>query len=269
MPQTQMGGAAVPDGPSPGPLGDCPLPSSHQFPLRQQPPHPHLMTLLSPFFLCLFLLRLSPALPCLPPILQARTRRPHRLLRVRSRSCCCWRPRSTQLASSTGRLTPTCAPSGRASRATSLAWCRRCEPAVLSSAGPQQYDISLAYNACAWDCRMCCARCLPQPACLPRDPRSLAPPHHLPHPTLLPLPRCVLCSVLMNTALGGQLPLDAGLWSELRSVQNLNLANTGLSGFLPAQIDGLTTVQFISLGGNQLEGELGCCLLVFLFVLCS
>lgn len=58
----------------------------------------------------------------------------------------------------------------------------------------------------------------------------------------------------MDKPLGGQLPLDEGLWAELSSLSNLNLANTGISGFLPPQMGALKAAQFITLGGNDLEG---------------
>ena len=40
----------------------------------------------------------------------------------------------------------------------------------------------------------------------------------------------------------------------LFGLQNLNLYNTGLTGFLPKEMSRLTTIQFISLGNNKLEG---------------
>lgn len=42
---------------------------------------------------------------------------------------------------------------------------------------------------------------------------------HLALLSCCPAPRVPCCSDLMNVQLGGQLPLDAGLWSELRSLQ--------------------------------------------------
>jgi len=68
-------------------------------------------------------------------------------------------------------------------------------------------------------------------------------------------PAYIACSVLMDTPLNGGLPLDEDLWTELRTLQNLNLRNTGLSGFLPSQMAALDTIQFLSLGDNKLEGE--------------
>ncbi len=38
------------------------------------------------------------------------------------------------------------------------------------------------------------------------------------------------------------------------TLQNLNLYGTGLTGFLPKEMSRLTTIQFISLGDNKLEG---------------
>lgn len=112
----------------------------------------------------------------------------------------------------------------------------------------------------------------------------------------------------MDIPLGGQLPLDRGLWQQLstlqarrppqlpppacaaaaglapcpshlparaalplmrsfpsplfQTAQNLNLFNTGLSGFVPPQMSELSTLQFLSLGRNKLEGARRALLLI-------
>lgn len=61
---------------------------------------------------------------------------------------------------------------------------------------------------------------------------------------------------LQGKGLEGQLPLDEGLWNNLNSLQNFNVAENALSGFLPPQMSVLSNVEYLSVGSNQLESVL-------------
>ena len=56
-------------------------------------------------------------------------------------------------------------------------------------------------------------------ACSPASQRLHSFHLHFALLSCCPAPCVPCCSDLMNVQLGGQLPLDAGLWSELRSLQ--------------------------------------------------
>jgi len=61
---------------------------------------------------------------------------------------------------------------------------------------------------------------------------------------------------LQGQGLQGQLPLDEGLWKNLNTVQNINLAQNSISGFLPPQMSALNSLEYFSVGSNQLESIL-------------
>ena len=61
---------------------------------------------------------------------------------------------------------------------------------------------------------------------------------------------------LQGLELQGQLPLDENLWSTLSSLQNVNLANNQVSGFLPPQLSAVEDLEYISVRGNNLESPL-------------
>ncbi|WPT13198.1 Leucine-rich repeat receptor-like serine/threonine-protein kinase BAM2 [Picochlorum sp. SENEW3] len=61
---------------------------------------------------------------------------------------------------------------------------------------------------------------------------------------------------LQNKGLQGQLPLDESLWSNLNTLQNINLAQNAISGFVPPQISNVDALEYLSFSGNQLESIL-------------
>lgn len=61
---------------------------------------------------------------------------------------------------------------------------------------------------------------------------------------------------LQGLGLQGQLPLDQTLWSTLNTVQNINLANNNISGFLPPQMAEDTALMYLTLRDNQLSSPL-------------
>ena len=61
---------------------------------------------------------------------------------------------------------------------------------------------------------------------------------------------------LQGKGLEGQIPLDEGLWSNLNALQNFNVAENSLSGFLPHQMSVLSDLEYLSVASNQLESVL-------------
>lgn len=61
---------------------------------------------------------------------------------------------------------------------------------------------------------------------------------------------------LQSKGLQGQLPLDESLWSNLNTLQNINLAQNEISGFVPPQISNVDALEYLSFSGNQLESIL-------------
>ena len=61
---------------------------------------------------------------------------------------------------------------------------------------------------------------------------------------------------LQGKGLEGQIPLDEGLWSNLNALQNFNVAENSLSGFLPPQMSVLSDLEYLSVASNQLESVL-------------
>jgi len=61
---------------------------------------------------------------------------------------------------------------------------------------------------------------------------------------------------LQGKGLEGQIPLDEGLWGNLDALQNFNVAENELSGFLPPQMSVLSNLEYLSVGSNQLESVL-------------
>ena len=64
------------------------------------------------------------------------------------------------------------------------------------------------------------------------------------------------CSNLQSTGLSGDLPLDNGVWGPLNTVQNLNLADNSIHGYVPPELNDLTGLQSLQLQNNQLQGPL-------------
>lgn len=84
-----------------------------------------------------------------------------------------------------------------------------------------------------------------------QSPRQSPAHHRLPSPPLGPAPPC---SNLQNKGLSGGLPLDTELWSSLDTVQNINLADNGISGYLPPQMSALSNLQYLAVNGNAMTG---------------
>ena len=61
---------------------------------------------------------------------------------------------------------------------------------------------------------------------------------------------------LQGKQLSGQLPLDEKLWSNLDTLQNLNLAQNDITGFLPPQMSAASGLEYISVRDNGLESPL-------------
>ncbi len=61
---------------------------------------------------------------------------------------------------------------------------------------------------------------------------------------------------LENKGLQGQLPLDESLWTNLNSLENINLAKNEITGFVPPQMSVLNSLEYISVSDNQLESIL-------------
>lgn len=61
---------------------------------------------------------------------------------------------------------------------------------------------------------------------------------------------------LENKGLEGQLPLDESLWTNLNSLENINLAKNAITGFVPPQMSVLNSLEYISVSDNQLESIL-------------
>jgi hypothetical protein len=75
-----------------------------------------------------------------------------------------------------------------------------------------------------------------------------------PHPS--PINPSPSCSNLQGQGLGGQLPLDTQLWSNLNTLTNLNLAGNSLNGYMPSQMAALFQIQYIALNDNAFVGPL-------------
>ena len=61
-------------------------------------------------------------------------------------------------------------------------------------------------------------------------------------------------SNLPSAGLSGGLPLDTELWSSLDTVQNINLADNAISGYLPPQMAALSNLQYLAVNGNDMTG---------------
>ena len=61
---------------------------------------------------------------------------------------------------------------------------------------------------------------------------------------------------LQDKGLQGQIPLDEALWTNLSTLQNFNVANNALTGFVPPQMSVLKDLEYLSVGSNQLESVL-------------
>lgn len=64
------------------------------------------------------------------------------------------------------------------------------------------------------------------------------------------------CRDLRNSALQGQLPLDASVWGGLTSLRTLDVSGNNVSGYVPPQIMEVGALQNLSLANNGFQGSL-------------